>query len=277
MGKLDGKVVIITGASRGLGKGFAKHFALEGAKVAVAARTIETLKSGLPGTIGQTVDEIKADGGIAIPVQANVMVEEEVQAMVKKVLDEWGQIDILINNAGVGAPAPIWEMQLKHWNIVIGVMLTGTFLCTKHVLPTMIKQKSGSIINISSVGADTGYVGGRTGAAYGVAKRAIEKFTITCAAEVSKFNIAVNCVKPRRGVLTEGVVFANEQFKKLGGTPPDLSGTGGPETMATAALFFALQDAKGCTAQIAYDDEVVAWHGLEVLKPLKHWITLDND
>ena len=255
MGKFDGKVAIVTGASRGIGKAVAIGFAKEGASVAVAARTVEQLKSGLTGTILQTTDEIKAAGSKALAIQTNVLAEDEVQAMVQKVLDEWGRIDILVNNAAVAAPGPFVETTTKRWNLVIGVNLLGTFLCTKAVLPTTIKQRSGSIINTTS-GAAASRVKIVTGIAYGTAKAAIEHFTYVAASELGEYNIAVNCYHPSPGVASEGYVF---------NLPPDYdkSRLVGPEKMVKAAIFLAQQDAKGLTGCVASDEELIQWHGLE--------------
>ena len=254
MGKLDGKVAIVTGASRGIGKAVAIEFAKEGATVAVVGRTLEPLKSGLPGTILETADAIKAAGGKVLALKTNVMVEEEVQAMVQKVVNEWGKIDILVNNAAVAAPGPFTETTTRRWNLVIGVNLLGTFLCTKAVLPLMMEERSGSIINTSSGAADS-RVYGVTGIAYGTAKAAIEHFTCGLAAELGPYNIAVNCYKPAQGVATEGYVF---------NLPPgyDKSRLIGPEKMVKAALFLAQQDAKGVTGCVARDEEIIQWHGL---------------
>lgn len=254
MGKLDGKVAIITGASRGIGRAVAIGFAREGAHVALAARTVEPLKSGLPGTVLQTADEIEAFGGKALPIKTNVLVEDEVQAMVQKVLDEWGKVDILVNNSGVAAPGKFVETTAKRWNLVIGVNLLGTFLCTKAVLPTMMKQRRGSIINTTSGAADR-RVGTPTGIAYGTAKAAIEHFTCELAAELGAHNIAVNCYKPAKGVATEGFIF---------NLPPDYDKSQliGPEKMVMAAIFLAQQDAKGVTGCVASDEELIQWHGL---------------
>ncbi len=255
MGKLEGKVAIITGASRGIGKAVALEFAKEGAKVAVIGRTIEPLKSGLSGTLLETADQIKAAGGQVLVIKTNVMVEEEVQFMVQKVLNQWNKIDILVNNAAVAAPGTFAETTTRRWNLVIGVNLLGTFLCTKAVLPFMMEQKSGSIINTSSGAADS-RIYGVTGIAYGTAKAAIEHFTCSLAAEIGPYNIAVNCYKPAQGVATEGYVF---------NLPPgyDKSRLIGPEKMVKAALFLAQQDARGVTGAVVRDEEVIQWHGLK--------------
>lgn len=255
MGKLDGKVAIVTGASRGIGKAVAIGFAREGARIVIAARSVEPPKSGLPGTILQTVDEIKSFGGEALSVKTDVLVEEEVQAMVQATLDAWGKVDILVNNAAVAAPGPFAETTTKRWNLVLGVNLLGTFLCTKAVLPAMIKQRSGSIINTTSV-AGVRRIKEITGIAYGTAKAAIEHFTCVAAAELGEHNIAVNCYRPERGVASEGWVFnLPDDYDK--------SQLVGPENMVKTAIFLAQQDAKGVTGCVASDEELIQWHGLE--------------
>lgn len=254
MGKLDEKVAIITGASRGIGKAVAIGFAKEGARVAIVARTETLLKSGLLGTILQTVDEIKAFGSEALAIKTNVLEEAEVEDMVQKVLHKWGKVDILVNNAAVAAPGPFAETTTKRWNLVIGVNVQGTFLCTKAVLPTMMKQRSGSIINTTS-GAATSRVKGVTGVAYGTAKAAIEHFTYALAAEIGEYNISVNCYHPSPGVASEGFLFNLP-------SDYDKSRLIGPEKMVKAAIFLAQQNAKGVTACVASDEEYIQWHGL---------------
>jgi len=166
---------------------------------------------------------------------------------------EIGSIDILVNNAGIAFPAPVWELPLKRWEIVLRVNLTGSFICTRPVLPAMMDQKKGSIVLLSSRQAQArGSV--PSGIAYGVSKAALERMTYGLATELGKFNIAVNCLKPRGAVETEGVRFLNP--------PADRSQWDTPDMMVEAALFLAGQDATGVTGIVATDEEICTWHGL---------------
>lgn len=250
--RLKGKVAIITGASRGLGRDFALDFVKEGAGVVVAART-ET-EGKLPGTIFKTADEIRALGGRALPIRCDVTSEESVNEMVQKGLKEFGRIDILVNNAGVAWWPPITETPLKRFELVLRVNLIGAFLCVKAVLPTMIKQRSGSIINISSYAANK-RVRGFSGISYGVSKAALERFTWGLAAELGQYNIAVNAIKPLKVIGTEGI---------LAQTRPDAdkSDWQTSELMVKACTLLAAQDATGVTGIVASDDELCQWHGL---------------
>lgn len=256
MEKLDGKVAIITGASRGIGEAVAIGFAGEGARVAIVARTAEKLASGLPGTIYEVADKIRAIGGEALPVKTDIVVEEEVQAMAQQVMDEWGRIDILVNNAARGFPGSFLETTLERWNNVMGSILQGTFLCTRAVVPVMIKQRSGNIINTTSKAAARRTTG-PGGIAYGTAKAGIERFTYGLAAELGEYNIAVNCYHPDPPVAVpkEGLLFD---------LPPglDKSQMVGPEDMVKSAIFLAQQDASGVTGCVASSAELIQWHGL---------------
>ncbi|HUT68095.1 MAG TPA: SDR family NAD(P)-dependent oxidoreductase [Dehalococcoidales bacterium] len=251
--ELKDKVGIITGSSRGLGKILAMGFAREGAKVVVAART-EVEKELLPGTIYKTAEAIKAEGGYALPIKCDVTSEESVGEMVKRVLDELGRIDILVNNAGTAFPKLITETSLKRWELVLKVNLTGAFLCSRGVLPGMIAGKSGSIINITSIDA-IARSSGFAGAAYGVSKAALERFTWSLAAEVGKYNIAVNALKPREGIETEGLMAVSRGVGR--------ERWESPEKFVRAAIFLAKQDASGVTGTVASDEEYCLWHGLE--------------
>lgn len=253
--KLSGKVAIVTGSSRGIGKAIAIGFAKEGAKVVVAART-ETDSEKLPGTIYKTADEIQALGSSALPIKCDVTNEQNVNDMVQKALGEFGHVDILVNNAGVAFPYPVVETPLKRWELVFRVHLIGAFLCSRAVLPKMMEQRSGSIINISSLAADERVLSTvSTGVAYAVAKAGLDRFTWGLAAEVGQYNIAVNAIKPVKVVNTEGMRFWMADADKSQWQTPD--------KMVKCALFLATQDARGITGTVVSDDEFVAWHGLK--------------
>jgi NAD(P)-dependent dehydrogenase (short-subunit alcohol dehydrogenase family) len=228
--------------------------AREGANIVISART-EVENPQLPGTIYNTAQEIQALGRRVLAIRCDVSSEQSVNDMVKKTLDEFGHIDILVNNAGVAFYYPVIETPLKRWEIVLRVNIVGAFLCSKAVLPKMIEQKSGSIINISSLAAnerDGAKVS--TGLAYAVAKAGLDRFTWGLAAEVGRFNIAVNCLKPQEVVDTEGMRFWVKEMDRKGWVTP--------EKMVKCAVFLAQQDAKGVTGTVATDEELSAWHGL---------------
>jgi citronellol/citronellal dehydrogenase len=252
--KLSGKVAIVTGSSRGIGKAIAIGLAKEGAKVVVAARA-ETDSQKLPGTIYKTADEIQALGGSALPIKCDVTNEPSVNDMVQKALDEFGHVDVLVNNAAVAFYYPIIETPLKRWELVLRVGLTGAFLCSKAVLTQMIEQKSGSIVNISSLAADQRVLREvSTGVAYAVTKAGLDRFTRGLAAEVGQYNIATNAVKPAGVVDTEGM--------RLWQPDADKSQWQTPDRMVKVVIFLAGQDAKGVTGVVATDEEFCAWHGL---------------
>ncbi len=181
--KLQDKVAIVTGASRGLGKAIALNFAKEGAHIVVASLGTDEGNPKLPGTISETVEAVKALGRRAIGVQCNVAKEDEIIAMVEATLKEFGTIDVLMNNAGVAVFRPTAEMTSKQFDLVMAVNVRGTFLCSKYVMPTMMKNRRGSIINMSSPAATTTRDKGNQ--AYGMSKAAVERFTYSLAAELA--------------------------------------------------------------------------------------------
>jgi len=241
--KLEGKVAIVTGASRGIGKAIAIALAKEGANVVVAART-EQEGGRLPGTIHKTADEIRALGRRALAIRTDVTKEESVEELATRTVQEFGAIDILVNNAGINFAAKVLDIPIKRWDLVIAVNLRGTFLCTKAVLPTMVKRRSGNIINLSSV------VGTRMimfDVAYGVAKAAIERFTRGLAEELKEYNIAVNALCPS---LTDTEGFG----QWMPGV--DRSGWQRPEMWGRYAVFLASQDASSLTGKVLSAEEL---------------------
>jgi NAD(P)-dependent dehydrogenase (short-subunit alcohol dehydrogenase family) len=184
--KLKDKVALITGGSRGIGKAIATHYAREGAKLALCARSGTELE--------QTVSELR---GLGVEVEGwtcDVALEEPVQQFVVNVQKKFGRIDILVNNAGVMTrPAPITELDVKKWDYTIAVNLRGPFLVTQSVLPIMMEQKRGSIINVSSMIGRSAYA---NFIAYATSKWGLEGFTQTLAAEARSSHVRVNSVEP---------------------------------------------------------------------------------
>ena len=187
-------------------------------------------------------------------MKCDVTKEESVDEVVRATLKEFGRVDILVNNAAVAWWPPITETPLKRFELVLRVNLIGAFMLVKAVLPQMIKQKSGSIINISSRAADK-RVRGFSGISYGVSKAGLERFTWGLAAELGQYNIAVNAIKPLKPIGTEGMV-ANASKET------DMSDWQSSELMVKACTFLAAQDASGVTGTVASDDEFCQWHGL---------------
>ena len=185
--KLKDKVAIITGGGTGIGKAISFSFAKEGATVAVAARNLPRLE--------EVVKDIKAKGGKAKAIQADISDHEQIKRMVAQTIDEFGQIDILVNNAARGTfnNADVADMNLDEWHDSLATNLTGTMLCSREVLKYMIPRRSGNIINVSSV---AGISGVPRESPYAASKWGVIGFTETLAIEVGKHNIRVNCISP---------------------------------------------------------------------------------
>jgi citronellol/citronellal dehydrogenase len=254
---VQGKIAIVTGASRGIGKAIALGYAHEGATVVVAARSESAPSERLPGSIHETVAEIEARGGRALAVRLDVTDEVSVANMVETTLAHFGRIDVLVNNAAVDFPSPVADMPLKRWEVVLRVNVTGPFLCSRAVLPAMISQGGGSIINISSeagIERGSGTVG--YSSIYAASKAALNRFTWALAAEVGRHNIAVNALMPSKVIDTEGMrLWAGEEERR---------GWSTPDSMVECAVFLAKQDGRSVTGTVANDDEYIAWHGLTV-------------
>jgi len=218
---LDGKVVIVTGASRGIGRAIALTMADAGATVVVAARTVEEA-GPLKGSIQKTAGEIIANGGQALPVRVNIGDEEDVGNMVQKVLHELGHIDILVNNAATNIPRYFKDVTLKQWDIITRITLRGVIVCSKAVLPSMMTQRYGHIINISSAAAVSSN-DPLAGLAYDVSKAGVNRFTWGLAEEIKEYGIAVNALMPEN-TATEGWVMINPDADKSNWQTPEMWG-----------------------------------------------------
>jgi len=221
--KLKDKVAVITGGGRGIGKAIALHYAREGAKLALCARTSAELD--------QTVGETRALKTAAEGWTCDVSMEDSAREFIANAFKKFGRIDVLVNNAGVMTrPAPITELDVKKWDYTIAVNLRGPFLITQAVLPIMIKQKSGSIINVSSSigrGAYANFI------AYATSKWGLEGFTQNLAAELRSSHILVNSVEPGY-VATKLTGFHGSQ----------------PESVTDVFVYLASDEAKGVTGKM---------------------------
>ncbi|MBL1174402.1 3-oxoacyl-[acyl-carrier-protein] reductase [Pantanalinema sp. GBBB05] len=184
--RLRGKVAIVTGASRGIGRATALALAAEGAKVIVNYASSREAAD-------RVVAEISAMGSEAIAIPADVSKADQVDSLISATLEQWGQIDVLVNNAGITRDTLLLRMKQEDWQAVIDLNLTGVFLCTKAVSKIMLKQRSGRIVNITSVAGQMGNLGQ---ANYSAAKAGVIGFTKTVAKELSSRGITVNAVAP---------------------------------------------------------------------------------
>jgi NAD(P)-dependent dehydrogenase (short-subunit alcohol dehydrogenase family) len=182
---LSGRVALVTGGSKGLGRAIAMALARAGADVALVSRTQRTLDDAAAG--------VRALGHRVVTVSADVSDEESVQHAVRKVIEDLGRIDILVNNAGVGDSVAAVDMEVAHWNEVMNVNLRGPMLCCKHVGPHMIARRSGKVINVASVLASRV---SRYMSAYAASKAALVQFTRTVALEWIRHNVQVNALCP---------------------------------------------------------------------------------
>ena len=185
MAGVEGRVALVTGASQGIGRACARALAEGGAIVALAARNEEKL--------AQVAQEIQGKGGQAAAFRIDVGNEEEIKTAVKAVIERFGKIEILVNNAGITRDMLLLRMKRADWDSVLQTNLTGTFLCTQAALGSMLRQRWGRIINITSVFGQTGQVGQ---ANYAASKAGLIGFTMSMAREVGSRNITVNAVSP---------------------------------------------------------------------------------
>jgi citronellol/citronellal dehydrogenase len=263
MGRLDGKVAIVTGASRGIGAEIARVFAEEGAKVICAARTLHEGEHPLEGSLETTVNRIRAAGGEATAVAANISEPAECEKLVNEARRIYGPIDVLVNNAALTYFIPVKDYPINRWLRSWAVNFHAPFILSKLVLEDMIPRRSGAIVNISSgaaIGPGRGPyppgAGARGGTCYGAEKAALERFTQGLAEEVYQYGISVTCVSPSQVVPTPGTVFHHlvEGMNDPRGEPP--------EYMAKAAMILASEPVDKVTGWVTYSQVVLKQYGL---------------
>ena len=232
MNKLVGRTAIVTGGAKGIGRGIAEAFAHEGADVAIADIATNDQAAAVIGAIQQA-------GRKAIFIRTDVADELQVQSMVEAVQRDFGHIDILVNNAGIFTQALVENLSIADWDKVLGVNLRGTFLCARFVLPYMLDQGWGRIINIAS---QLGYIGGQEVAHYSASKGGVIAFTKALAREVATRNVLVNAIAPGP-ILTDLLASETEEWKSAKLAELPIGRFGEVSEVAPTAVFLASDDA----------------------------------
>lgn len=246
-GRLEGKVAIVTGGARGIGKGIATRFAAEGAKVIIA-----DLKEK---EAADTLNEIKSMGAEAVFIKTDVTSSKSIEDMVSKTIDTYKKIDILVNNAGISLMRKITEASEADWDKLNSVNLKGVWLCTKTVVPHMIEKKYGKIINISSI---SGLVGYKWESIYCTTKGGVINMTRELAVELCPYNINVNCICP--GIIETplyiDINFPLDDKENLEHTLKSIPSKriGKPQDIAGPAFFLASDDSSYLMGQILVAD-----------------------
>ena len=264
MGRLDGKVAVVTGASRGIGQAIAELFAGEGARVVCAARTLEEGEHKMfAGSLTRTVENIRAAGGHAIAVATDVSSEPSCLHLIDTARAAYGPIDILVNNAALNYYFPIAEFPTNRWVRCFAVNVHGPFMLSKEALKDMIPRRRGAIVNITAsaaIGPGRGPYGDHSvqgGTAYGATKAALERFTQGLAQEVARYRgISVTALSPSQIVPTPGTIH----HKLVSGT--DDPNSEPPSVMARAAVLLASEPAEQVNGRVAYSQQILAEHGL---------------
>ena len=262
MGRLDDKVVVVTGASRGIGAEIARVFAAEGGKVVCAARTLSEGDHILEGSLETTVAQIREAGGEATPSTVNISLPEDCERLMQEARDAYGPVDVLVNNAALTYFIPIKDYPLRRWMRSWAVNFHAPFILSQLALQDMIPRGSGSIVNISS-GAAIGPGRGpypeapanSGGTCYGAEKAALERFTQGLAQEVYQYGISVTCVSPSQVVPTPGTVFHNlvSGMDDPRGEPAEL--------MAQSSLLLASEPLDKVTGRVTYSQQILKEFG----------------
>ena len=246
MGKLlEDKVVLITGASRGIGRALAIGFAKEGATVVGSARTLKPGTASPQGSLQETVQNINEEGGKAMGFPCDISSPSDIKTLINETLAETRRIDVLINNAGINLGGPIDEFTSEDFARVLMVNVQGVFLMCKHVIPTMLEHRGGSIINISSRSAIWEE---SESLVYGASKAALNRFTLNLASDMKPYNVAVNALGPGliASAMTANVTSTTDRW----GRSPEP-----PEVVVPSALWLAQQDSSTFTGNIVHRDE----------------------
>ena len=235
---LSGRVVLVTGASQGIGRACALKLAETGAAVAVAARNQDKLS--------ELVSQVTSAGGKAAAFALDVAEEEQIKSTIKKVIEQFGKIDILVNNAGITRDQLVMRMKRADWDAVLNTNLTSAYLCTQQVMGSMLKQRWGRIINVTSIFGQTGQAGQ---ANYAASKAGLIGLTMAIAREVASRNITCNAAAPGfiETAMTSGL---GDDFKQNALKMIPLGRIGTPEDVANAVAFLASEEASYITGHV---------------------------
>ncbi len=264
VGRLDDRVVLVTGASRGIGAEIARVFAAEGGRVVCAARTLREGDHQYDGSLETTVESIREAGGTAHAIAVNISEPAECERLVAETRDTYGPIDVLVNNAALTYYIPVAEYPVNRWLRSWAVNLHAPFILSQLVLRDMIPRTRGAIVNISSGAAigpgrgpypDSDAVSARGGTCYGAEKAALERFTQGLASEVYQYGVSVTSVAPSQVVPTPGTVYHRlvSGLDDPRGEPPLL--------MAQAALLLATEPLDRVTGRVAYSQQILREFG----------------
>ncbi|MGA8271094.1 MAG: 3-oxoacyl-[acyl-carrier-protein] reductase [Candidatus Sulfotelmatobacter sp.] len=235
---LSGRVALVTGASQGIGRACALRLATAGAALAVTARNQEKLN--------ELVNEITATGGTALAFALDVTDEEQIKSAIKAAVAHFGKIDILVNNAGITRDQLIMRMKRADWDAVLQTNLTSAYLCTQQVSSSMLKQRWGRIINVTSVFGQMGQAGQ---ANYSASKAGLIGLTMAVARELGSRNITCNAVAPGF-IETAMTEVLGEEFKQVAAKQIPLGRVGSPADVANAVAFLASDEASYITGHV---------------------------
>jgi len=249
---LKGRTLFVTGASRGIGLAIAKRAAADGANVAVAAKTDQPHPK-LPGTIHTAAEEIEAAGGRALPLVCDIRSEEQVEAAVAKTVETFGGLDVLVNNASAISLTGTLETPMKRFDLMFGVNVRGTYLCSRTCLPHLLEAENPHILNLAPpLNMDAKWFGGHV--AYTMAKYGMSMCVLGMAAEFRDRGVAVNALWPRTAIATAAIAM-------IGGEPM-MRHSRKPEILADAAHWILTRPAREVTGRFFVDDEVLALAGI---------------
>ena len=253
MNSLNNKVLFITGSSRGIGKAIALRAAQDGAKIAVIGKTAKPHPK-LEGTVYTAVEEIQSAGGEAIPIITDIRFEDQVERAISKTVEEFGGIDILINNASAISLTPTLQTPMKRFDLMFDVNVRGTFMTSQKAIPYLKKSHNPHILMLSPpLNMDARWF--QNSLAYTMSKYGMSECVLGLSAELKRDGIAVNALWPRTSIATAAI-------KNILGGEKMMKQSRKPEIVADAAYFILTQDSKEVTGNFFIDDEVLMQNGI---------------